>query len=778
MVPSADTPQLKIFQRIITHLLICALVLMPYAGQSVRAQGLDDVIYEIQINGLKSLTRDFVLSKIRSKESGYFYPSQLKEDLKRLYNTGLFAQVDFESKKTIRGVVLVIDLVEKPILIEISYDGNKKIRKSDLEKLIQSKAGSPADEAKITRDIRAMIEKYIEKGYPNADIDYKLDINPNRNEAALTFIIDEGKQIQIKDVSFNGNTAFTDKELSKLMKTKKATIWPLNSFFGTGIYNEETFAEDVDRVEDFYHYKGYLDAKIVDIKKDISPKKDKMRIVISVEEGPTYKAGDIEISGNSIFPTRSLRQQLKMETDTHYSPERLGNDVRALQDFYFDRGYIETRIASKVTFDPERQAMNIQYRISESSIFYVNKIDIQGNYKTKDKVIRRELIIYPGEVFNGSKIKTSRARLENTGFFEKVETVMVDAEEENRKNVVIELKEKKTGAISFGAGFSSIDSFIGFTEFSQSNFDLFNFKNFQGAGQKLRVRFEAGNKRQNFLVSFTDPYFLDKKLLFGFDTFVDKSDYLSSDYDEDRVGVRFRLGKAFSHFIRGEVSLSIEQIDVNVDEDASAELLREEETYDQVSVAFQASRDTRNRIMFPSRGARTVAILKLSGGTEQYTRLDLRSNYYMTPFSKFPEHVIQFRQGLGVVGGMSGGRVPLFDRMFLGGATTVRGFEYREIGPQDINDEPVGGKLATWGSIEYNYPIIERVVGALFIDGGNVYNEIDDLGTDYNVGIGFGFRLNLPIGPMRVDIGFPVVTDDYTDDDAKPRVHFGMGTSF
>ncbi|MEW6535037.1 MAG: outer membrane protein assembly factor BamA [Candidatus Auribacterota bacterium] len=762
-----------------TSFIITIMIFIGMMASSLQSQGLEDIIYEIQVNGLKSLSREYVISKIRSREGSYFYPSVIKEDIKLLYNTGQFSMINFETKKTARGIVLVIDVTEKPVLSSIVFEGNSKLKDSALRKLMKSSAGSPADEAKIKQDILAITNKYIEKGFPNITVDYKLEVVSAKNEASLRIIIDEGQRLKIGKIKFEGNTAFKDKELLRLMKTKKDTLWPFNVIFKTGILDEEAFAEDIERIENYYHYKGYLDAKITDIKRDTPAKKKKMVIVITVVEGPTYNVGAIDIAGNSTFPTRSINELIASQPSTLYSPEKLGNDVNSIQNYYADRGYIEARVNTKVTYDSQTQTMNLAYRINESTIFYVNKVNIRGNYKTKDKVIRRELLVYPGEIFDGSKLRTSQKRLENTGFFEKVTVLMDDVEgQKDRKDVVMDIQEKKTGSISFGAGFSSIDSLVGFTELSQSNFDLFNFRNFQGAGQKFRIRLEAGTERQNFLISFTEPYFLDKQLMFGTDLYVDRSEYLSDDYDEDRVGVAFRLGKSLANFLRGEVSLALENIDVKVDDEASPELLAEDAEYNQASVSFRLTHDTRDQILFPTRGAQTLAILKLSGGDAQYSRFDLRTTHYFTPFSRYPNHIIKLRHGFGVAGEMSGDDVPIFDRMFLGGPNTVRGFEFREIGPQDVNDEPLGGKVATWGSIEYLYPIIDRIQGAFFLDGGNVHESLSDVGEDINVGAGLGARLNLPIGPIRIDYGFPIVTDDYTDDDAEPRFHFGMGTSF
>ena len=744
----------------------------------VYAQKNTDVIQEIKIIGLKTLTEEYVINKIRSREGRYLYPSVVKADIKDLYATGHFSMINFETEKRPGGITLTISVQEKPILTEVSFSGNSKLKDHVLKKVVGSTVGDPADEGKIKQDILAITGKYIEKGYPQVEIDYKLDIKDETNEAVLKIIIDEGRRLKVKKISFEGVKAFKPKNLKKIMQTKTESIWPLNVIFKTGILEEEKFAEDLNQLQNYYHYKGYLDASIKDVKRNIVPDKNKIEVVIVIEEGPTYNIGSVEIVGNTLFPTKSLEELLVSKPDTVYSPEKMGKDTQSIKDFYLNRGYIEAYIQNKVLFNPKTEKMDISFSLDEGSLFHVNKIDIKGNYKTKDKVIRRELIVYPGEVFSGEKIKTSQKRLSNLGYFEEVNIGVKDSDNPDKKNLVFNLKEKKTGALSFGAGFSSIDSLVGFAEISQSNFDLFNFKNFQGAGQKFRIRFEGGSERVNFLLSFVEPYFLDRKIMFGFDTFVDKSEYLSDDYDEERFGVNFRLAKQIGVFNRGEVILTLENVEIKVDDNASPELQEEKGDYDVAAVTFKFSRDTRNTIIFPSQGGKIVAKLKLSGGTENYVRFDITSSRYFAPFSMFPDHVLHLRTGAGFVSAMSGGRVPIFDRMFLGGSNTVRGFEYREISPKDVYDEPLGDEKMSFLSLEYLFPIVDRVKGAAFIDTGNVSDDLDDLIFDRNVGVGLGIRLNLPIGPIKLDYGFPIVTNDLTEDDAKPRFHFNMGTSF
>jgi outer membrane protein insertion porin family len=476
-------------------------------------------------------------------------------------------------------------------------------------------------------------------------------------------------------------------------------------------------------------------------------------------------------------------------------------DQKAIEDFYGTRGYLDTTARPNRVPNVETGRIDLTYTIHEGELTYIEKIDIRGNTKTKDKVIRRELAVHPGEIYDTVRVDRSVERIKNLGYFSKVDATPEPTDVPNRKDLVLGVEEQRTGSVTFGAGFSSIDSLIGFVEVTQGNFDLFNWPSFTGGGQKLRLRTQLGFKRQDYELSFTEPWFLDRKLALGFDLFHHQSSFLSSDFTEQRTGGDLRLEKALSEFIRASVQYKIESINLNVDDKASQELQSQEGSRLRSAVQGSLTYDTRDSVFLTTRGNRSEFVAEFAGvgGDVELYKLNAKSSVYF-PF--FDNHVLQLLGATGVVEAFGatkgdGGKVietmvnngttstvvrtvndvPIFDRYFLGGANTLRGFSFRKVGPKDVEGEPVGGNMFYNATAEYTFPIIERVRGAFFFDIGEVERNaytfsVGDLKSDAGIGI----RLNLPIGPLRLDYGYPIMTDSETGKNGK--IQFSVGYQF
>jgi outer membrane protein insertion porin family len=447
---------------------------------------------------------------------------------------------------------------------------------------------------------------------------------------------------------------------------------------------------------------------------------------------------------------------------------------------YFCKGYVDAEVIPDKILNPESGKIDISYKVREYKPYYVGRIDIHGNTKTKDHVLRRELALMPGDIFDSLKVQRSKERLMNTGLFGAVEVSAVPGEGERTRDLVVDVEEGKTGQISLGAGYSSIDSFIGFAEVSQSNFDITNFPHFTGGGQKMRLRAEVGNERQDFVFSFTEPYLLGKRLAGGFDLYATNSQYLSDYFDEERQGGTLRLGKGLGEFYRGDVMYKIENVTLDVDDDASPELLAENGTTTISAVGFSVTRDTRDSLNFPRRGAISSISAQAAGlgGDTHFIKLEMWGSQFFVPIERFPNHVIRVAGEAGIAKPYgSSDEVPLSERFFLGGVDMLRGFEFRDVGPRDENDEPLGGEAKIAGSIEYTFPLISRIRGAAFFDMGNVYETPSDLLSGIVASVGMGVRLNLPVGPIKLDYGIPIITDEWTEGE-NGAFNFNVGTVF
>jgi outer membrane protein insertion porin family len=429
--------------------------------------------------------------------------------------------------------------------------------------------------------------------------------------------------------------------------------------------------------------------------------------------------------------------------------------------------------------------MDLFYEIEEGNRSYIEKIEIKGNTKTKDRVIRRELAVSPGEVFDMVRVKRSRQRLEGLQFFERVDTRAEPTDVPDRKNLVVAVSERNTGNVALGAGFSSVDSILGFVELTQGNFDLFNPPYFMGGGQKMRLRAQMGAERQDYELTFIEPWFMGKKLALSVDLYHRELSYVSENdyYDERRTGMRFGLTRALgSDFLIGGVSYTLENIgifDVPIEAPRS---IKEEEGDRLVSkVGLSLAFDTSNSVLLPDRGQRTEVRTELAGGPfgaeTDFYKLELTSHWFFRGL--YEGHVLELAGGVGTVERYGDSdTVPLFDRWFLGGINSLRGFRYRDVGPKE-REEPIGGKTYWLGSAEYSVPIIERLRFAVFYDIGMVYEDAFSFQEDgqtgvYNDNWGVGVRLNIPhLGPLRLDYGIPIKSDD--DNESSGRFQFSVG---
>jgi outer membrane protein insertion porin family len=410
---------------------------------------------------------------------------------------------------------------------------------------------------------------------------------------------------------------------------------------------------------------------------------------------------------------------------------------------------------------------------------FVERVNIAGNTRTKDKVLRREILILPGDVFNTVRVETSKNRLENLGYFEKVDTYPEDTGIPGRKDLLVQVQEKRTGALNFGAGFSTIESLLGFVELTQGNFDLFNWPTFTGGGEKFRARVQYGTEEQNYLLSLTEPYFLDRPLSLGGDLFYREASFLSSIYDQRNYGFATEMRKPLTPFSSISLNYRIEEIDIfNIQPTASAEIQAEAGNRLKSEISTTYLHDTRDSVFLTRHGHRIVITPHIAGGflggdTQTYGFDVEGSQYFLFPY----DVILTLNGEVGVIDTWgSGDRVPLFDRLFLGGANDLRGFNFRDVSPKDVNGEPIGGDTLARFTIEATVPVIPRVRFAVFSDTGFVNADAWDFGTqDLVSDVGFGLRLDLPVGPLKVDYGIPIQAGDNNHDG---KIQFSVGYQF
>lgn len=738
----------------------------------------DILIEDIYFKGNTRTGSNYLLGKIQSKKGAVFSPAVAQNDVQELFSLGFFEDIDVEMDYGKNGVVLGFVVVEKPRISRIIFEGNNNYKNKRLLKKSELTAGTYIDEGAISRGLEKIREYYEKKGYKGTRVDYEL-VRDKENPATvdLKIIVNEGRNVRVADIVFHGNDHILAKDLKKIMRTKERFLL----YFRTGKFNEDNFKDDLDRIVIYFYSKGYIDAQIKDVKiEDISAKR--IRIDITIEEGQLYQMGDFSIAGYEKFPLSDLEPLVTLKKGETFLPPELSRSVSNLRDYYYNRGYIDVSVQAVKKLDLENNEIDVDFKLEENEISYINEVKIEGNPKTRDIVIRRELNVYPGEIFNGVSVRTSQSRIRNLNYFKKVDAVIEPTEEDNLKNLLIRVEEGKTGQLNFGAGYSSVDKLLGFVEVSQNNFDLFNFPTFDGGGQKLKLQAQLGGTRKDFVISFTEPWLFGKKLLFGLDIYKRSRSYSSVKYDEDRVGFSTRIGKPLTDFLRAYIIYKYEVIDIDPDSDAGPDIMAEEGRTDLSSIALKFDFDTRNRVMYASRGQHHTLYSEFAGlgGDLEFWKVELDTNFYFTPIPAWENVTLRTSAQAGIVEEYGDSdHVPVYERFFLGGPRTLRGFDYREVSPRDQYGDEVGGKFMWMGQAEVLIPVVEMIKFAVFADVGNVYPSLDDAEWgEFSADVGIGLRLNLPIGPLSFDYAFPVKTDKNTSDNDNPEFQFSIGGVF
>lgn len=782
---------------------------------------------DIKFVGPTSISEDYIRSNLKLKPGTTYMPGMTQDDVHSLYGTGQFYNIRVAvDPGDSGGVVLTYTVQARPRIREIKFEGNKKLSDIKLKKKVTAKVGEALDEQKLFTCVQEMKKLYEKNGLAETKVKYVLNIEEVTGHGSVTFQIEESPKVKIVDVTFPGAKAFKEKKLRAEVKTKRR--WMFSWITGSGYFHQDDFDGDRDLLANFYHNHGYLDFTVNDVKFGY-PKPGAMDVKFFVSEGQQYKVGDVKFSGGKIFNDQEIVKGLNdafrfqglkgklganglpMDTGDTFTPDGLGKDTDLVQDFYGSKGYIEVSDgpALRVLQVPnlEKKTMDLEFRLDELQKSYVQKIQINGNIKTKDKVIRRELAISPGEVMDTVRMKISKQRLEGLQYFEKVETTPepTDPPIAGKKNLIINVEEKDTGNFTVGAGFSSVDALVGYAEVSQGNFDLFHPPTFTGGGQKMRLRVQLGTKRQDYELSFIEPWFLNRKLSLGVDLYRHSLNYESPNniYDQTRMGGKVSLSRALgSDFFIGSVSYTIEQIGIDLNPgwhgylppenpgdlpqipNVPSAILSQEGDHLYQRVGASLSYNTLNSVQLPNKGQLTELTGEISAGDEVFYKLELHSSWYFKGLMK--GHVLE----VGGRAGFAGGDVPFYERYYLGGLYSLRGFKFRNISPRERNlpaditgntyfDEPTGGNSYWFGSAEYSIPIFEKDSGpslrvALFYDIGAVSEGEYSFDGSYSDNWGLGLRLFIPrLGPLRLDYGIPISHDEYNADGGK--FQFGVG---
>ncbi len=731
----------------------------------------------IEVRGNYIVSTNTILSKLRSQKGEPLVQETVNEDIKRLYATGYFEDIKIEVNEKSEGYELVVVVIEKPVVKKIVIEGAKSFKEEKLRKELKVLEGQVLDRKAVKSGVEAVKKLYSNKGFKNVDIESEVNVDRVTNETTIIIRVNEGEKYKIRSIDFEGVKAFKVKQLKKLMKTK-----PKGWLFRSGVLKNADFDEDLERIQLFYQKEGYLDVKVApDFSYDAT--KQAIHIKITVEEGERYVCGEIKIAGTKVFPESEIWQELEMLPGQTFSQYYLSQDIEKVRDYYQNRGYMDARIVPDTHLNDATKKMDVTYTIDEGDLYFVEKVMVRGNTKTKDLVVRRELRIRPGDKFDGEKIKKSKQRLENLGFFEEVTYDTEPAPSaQNRKDLVFRVKEKRTGELSFGGGVSSIDNLVGFAEVAQRNFDLFNWPRFTGGGQNLSLKARVGMENSSYSMNFSEPYLFNKPVGYSLDLYRTHEDAYQVDFAENRLGMSNTLSRLFRDVLRVGTGYTIENVTVkDISDDAGPSV--QDFAGDNLLSRLKAftSYDTRDNVFNPTKGflgsLSSELIGSFLGGDQDYYILQGSATKYWSFFNK---HIVETRLRLGTAKEFGDSpSVPIFDRFYAGGLGTVRGYNYRRVGPKEAGN-PVGGQTMEVINLDYTIPIpkLDSFRFVIFTDLGNITPDAYDFFEwgDTVISAGPGVKIKTPLGPVALYYGFPLINKD--DKNRNGRFEFSLSRGF
>lgn len=723
-------------------------------------------IAEIRIDGNVRIEDDAILGYIKSEPGDIFSAKKLSDDLKSVYGMGYFDNIRIEAEDSENGKIVVFNVTEKPTIRRIRLRGNRVYDDEKIKENLTLRTGSILNLFQLQNNVRRIEELYKEKNYHNVTVEYELFPLEN-NQTDLEFQITEGEKVLIKRIRFEGNTAFKDKKLKKNMKTKEKN-W-LSWFTSAGDLNDEDLQQDMARLTAFYHNHGYIDARVAD--PVVSYEGEWIYIDIKINEGQRYRFGDVDITGDLIFPKEALLADLKISDEEYYNREVVRNDVLALADKYSDEGYAYADIAPRIEKDPDDLVVHIRYDIDKGSLVYFDKIAITGNTRTRDKVIRRQLKVYEQELFSGQRIKQSTERLKRLDYFEDVKVSTTKGSEDHLMNLKIDVTEKPTGSFSFGGGYSSINNMFFVASVTQ--------RNFLGKGQILQLKGEIGGRSDQYRLSFTEPWWFDIPLSAGIDIYKWRFDY--DTYERDSLGGSLRFGYPVWRNTRGYLTYAYDTAEIKDVTVYAPNDIQDLEGHNVASSLTGLLRwDTRDRLFNTTKGSEHSISMEYAGGV---LGGDFAFNKYLAETGwYFPflfDTVFYLHSSTGYVDEREEGKLPDYERFYLGGINSLRGYAWRDVSLRDDDGNEIGGDCYIQFNFELIVPLVKEagLNGVVFYDTGNVFADIDDFTLNgMRKSVGYGFRWYSPIGPIRIEYGHKL--DVPEGEDSGGRWEFTMGQAF
>ena len=725
---------------------------------------------EVIVEGVQRIEPETVRSYLLIQVGDVFDTQRIDRSLKSLFATGLFADVAIGRE----GDALVITVVENPVVNRIAFEGNQKLDDETLESEVTLRARIIYTRTAVQNDVRRILTLYRRSGRFAATVEPKV-IRLPQNRVDLVFEIDEGETTEIENIRFVGNREFSDSRLREVIRTKETRWWRL--FSADDNYDPDRLTLDRELLRRFYLRSGHADFRTASAVAELTPDREDFFLTFTVEEGPRYRFGKLALDVRlRDLKAEDIEDAIEIEEGDWYDVNLLDTAIDALSTAVADLGYAFIDIRPRIDRDRENRVIEVTFEISEGPRVFVERIDISGNVRTLDKVMRREFRLVEGDAFNGALLRRSKQRIQNLDFFEKVAVERVPGSTPDKTVIKVEVEEKSTGSFSIGAGFSTTNGALGDIGIRE--------RNLLGRGQDLRLNAVLAARRSQVNLSFTEPYFLDREVAAGFDIFrvaEDRQD--TSSFDLETLGAALRVGYPITEALRQRWKYTIDRTDViNVAAGAS-ESVKDDDSIRTLSQASHIlSYDKRDRVFSPTEGyfLRLTTDLAGLGGNTRFLRNQIDASQH---FSLGDQWVVSLFGSSGYIVGL-GQDVRLLNRFFIGG-DDLRGFATGSVGPRDTStDDSLGGQWMYTATAEMTFPVglpdELGILGKIFTDLGSA-GQVDTATSSVadtaslRASVGAGINWVSPFGPIGVDFGFPVVKESF---DKKETIRINFGTRF
>lgn len=774
--------------RFATFFLLCVSGLLPTTAAmaqplspgipppSAATEPAGGPIEVIQVVGNSRVEQSAIRVRIRSPVGKPADPAAVEQDIRSIYAMGFFEDVritvdDVDGKRT-----LVYHVVERPMIKEVKLEGNKKIDDDDLQAALKVRPHTLLDVEKIQKGIDEAKKLYDQKGYKDAAISFKTS-DATGGETTLTFHVDEGKVIRIQKIIFEGNRKFSARTLRGLMQTKEA--WFLSWATSAGNLDSEVLKTDIERLTAFYYDSGYVNVKVDEAQ--IKRTEDGLEVTIRIEEGDSYQVGVVKLAGDMVGDKERALGKLEMKSGETFRASNLRKDILSLTDAYGDLGYAFVNVEPLTEVDPDKKAVGVTYKIDKGPEVYFDRIEISGNTKTKDEVIRRELLVQEQQRFSGNQLKLSRSRVQRLGLFQDVNLTTQRSDQPDKIDLLVDVKEGQTGAFSAGAGFSTADHFLFNVRLSENN--LF------GTGDRVAINADIGSIFRNFSLNYTDPYTFDSYFTTTFSAFDFRTEF--DDFDRDGTGFSLQALYPFTALgarripvigaplddVRFGMEYKLEQANItNISSFFRIPSIASEEGKRLTSSVIPTLvRNTLNHPFDPTDGSVQDVSVQFAGvGTSaNFLVVEGRTRWFVPVYKSPSFGTFVFSPGVRIGWGVGedgrfGHEIPLFERFFPGGINSMRGFRTRTLGPREpvfdslgnvVDTTPVGGSTQAIFNNDLIFPLVESLGlrGVVFFDAGNAWAHDEGLPLgDLRYDVGWGARWLSPIGPLRIEVGYPL----------------------